>query len=194
MVYADKPKYTVHFNRGKNEGTMQQKFAIVADKNFTIPTSSLTFFDNQSKTIKKIHTIPIFVQVTSTHKQTAFPHLEKESHHDVVMKNSSINWLLLVGAFILGSLATFAFQKRTLPHTKTKQNSMVHEIQKAKSDKALLKLMLPYANRTKELDEIIQKLEENLYEDKKHAIHRKVLSKNFAQYVTIRKDDVNILT
>ncbi len=193
LVYKDKAKHTIHFNHGKSEGEMQQKFAIVSDKNFTIPSVSLTFFNNKTKKIQTIQTKPINITVNGSSKQT-FQTLQK-SHESQFsnQKNSSLNKFYILGAFVFGSLLTLLIQKSSIFFSTQKPTSTQQKILKAKSDKELLSALLPYTNKSEDINKMVKKLEENIYENNKHKIDRKKLAKNFQTYVTIRKDDANIL-
>ncbi len=193
LVYKDKAKHTVHFNHGKSQGVMQQKFAIVSDKNFTIPSVSLTFFNNKTKKVQTIQTNPIDIEVQGSKKQT-FQTLQK-AHKTKLSneKNHTLNLIYILGAFLFGSLLTLLIQKSPILFTRTKPTSTQQKILKSKSDKELLSTLLPYIDKSEDIKKIVKKLEENIYENKKHTFDRKKLAKNFQAYVTIRKDDANIL-
>ena len=74
-----------------------------------------------------------------------------------------------------------------------KQHPVEYKLKKAKNDKSLLGVLLPYKGKSPELDEIIHKLEANVYENAKYKIDKKDLQKNFAKYVTINNDEAEIL-
>ncbi len=195
-VYADKPVVRTHFDKGLMRGTFTQKFAFVADRNFTIPALSLTFFNPKTKKVRTIRTVPIPVAVIPSATGPAAPRLEKRPGSvspALPARHGTTLWIVAIaGAFAAGVLLTLLWLRRPKKR-RHKELPVETAIKKAKSDKALLALLLPYSGKDPRLDRIISELEENLYRGGAHRIDRKKLAAQFKKYVTISPDDEEIL-
>lgn len=192
-VYADKPKITTRFENGLTKGEFSQKFAFISDRNFTIPALSLTFFDAKKKSVRTIKTAPITITVENGASQSTLPHLEKGGTPAPLLHAIDTVWILsLLGAFAAGIVVTLLWRRR--PKAAAKKALPIEEaIKKAKEDKNLLALLLPYSGKDPRLDAIISQLEENLYTHTAHKIDRKKLAAQFKKYVTISPDEEEIL-
>ncbi len=196
-VYTDKPKVRTHFEKGLTKGIFTQKFVFISDRNFTIPSLSLTYFNANAKKIETIKTRAIPVTVLSTNQTASAPHLVKGSdtgrRTPLSSHVSTALWIFSVFvAFALGIIVTIIWINRKRKN-KPKEQNIETAIKKAKDDKALLSLLLPYSNKDPHLDKVISELEANLYLHARHRIDRKKLAKRFKEYVTISPDDEEIL-
>jgi len=188
IVYADEPKISSHLEGEKNVGTFTQKIAIVSDHNFSVPSFSLSFFNKDENRTKTIKTKPIKIEVIggakitkpavlSTPKPivTTKPNTTKEEKIQKKSKDYNIVYILL--AFIAGALFSYLLSKfSNKDHNKTKKTKPLSaQIQKAKDDKTLFSLLLPYANESKIIKESLKKLEENIYKNANHKIDKEVI-------------------
>ncbi len=195
MVYANEPEVKSAIVNGKYKGVFTQKIAIVADKNFTIPSLSLSYFDkdlNKSVTVK---TNPINIEVVGTPKVSNTPKVEiskttkkalpqTETKQKVVVKNSNNLWYVyLVVGLILGILLTLIIQKLKPSSKNKKLKPILEQIKKAKSDRELYKLLLPYAKDDEYLKDKLNKLEENIYKGQKNKIDKYELIDYFEQII-----------
>ncbi len=190
VIYSDEPKLT---NSGATKGFFNQKIAIIADRNFTIPAISFSYFDKKSQSPKTIETKPIKITVTGSPtqelqaqqiEQTTVP---KQSIKSQEGSNSTgatqtqalpINKLLwyLLGLIsgITLTVGAMILKGRFQNHT-TKETPLRKKIKKAKDDKALFELLLPYREEDAELKEILQKLEANIYHGANNSIDKDLL-------------------
>jgi hypothetical protein len=76
---------------------------------------------------------------------------------------------LLLGGFIAGLLAWMIPWKRLLNKEKKKQTVSADE------SKAVLQLLMSHLHHSPEIEELVKKLSENLYEGKRHEIDKKRL-------------------
>jgi len=196
-VYADKAKRRTHFEKGVQKAVLTQKFAFIADRNFTIPSLSLTYFDSKSKKVTTVKIAPIPVQVVGTKNTFSTARLEKRETNLSVTetaKNGNFWIVTLIGGFLAGILLTSLWlQRKKFFHTNKTKHPIETKIKKAKEDKALLALLLPYSGKSEKIDTVIKKLEENLYNGAKYTINRNKLAQNFLEYVTIQPDEAEIL-
>ena len=170
-VYENPAKIDKKLNNNNEEFTYEKTYSILSNKDFTIPSLSLEFFD---KNIKKIVT-----QKTKEHKilveganNIQTPKLEKaikekeiKTVEKVVYKTSNTQRILF---FILGSLSTilifglFYFVKSKKPK---EDLPLVKKIKATKSKNILLKLLIPYLGIDERVDKIVFELEKNKTND-----------------------------
>ncbi len=194
-VYADKAKRRTEVEKGIGHTTLEQKFAFIAERNFTIPSLSLTYFDSREKRVKTIKTDPIAIEVVGNPQKRSQTRLEKRNAPFTLPQSGGVKlWILtLLGGFAAGILATIVWIRMKRSSRKGAVYPIEVKIKKAKNDKELLALLLPYGGKSPKLDKIIQQLEKNLYEGGKSKIDRASLSKNFSKYVTITPNEAEFL-
>jgi hypothetical protein len=79
-----------------------------------------------------------------------------------------------------GVLSTIAFNRYKSKETK-RENSVLKAIKKAKGNKELFYILLPYAKRDEVISQALNKLEENIYRGGKHSIDREELMEVFEE-------------
>ena len=196
IVYSDKPVIKTHFDEGVSKGTFTQKFAFVSDRNFSIPALSLTYFDSKSRSVKTIQTEPVHVTVQSDTATHAAPHLEKGAQQATgrYQPIDKTLWVLsTIAAFAAGVLLTLLFRRRKKPVSPEIRN-IEEQIKKAKSDKALLQILLPYASKNRKIAQVVTQLEENLYENGSYRVDRRKVAKLFRETVTDPHHEADILS
>ena len=151
--YSDKPSRTYSIKNGKLSASFKQKFTVITQESFTVKPIKLSYFNTPTQLKETISTKKVTIKIDK-------PILKKREYI-----------VLLIGV-ILGILTTFSlrFIKR-----KAKPSSFKMAIKKAKNDKEIYKLLLPFANEEKYKD-TIKKLEENIYKKAKHKINKKSIS------------------
>jgi len=184
-VYADKSK--------KNMGIFKQKFAIVSDRNFTIPSLGFTFFNGE---VQKLHSREFKIMVKNAKVQKALSMLEKKSvvtdpEVQVVVEKASTMTIMITAllSFLGGVVATLLYRTWSGRKKEHSEKPITARIKNAKEDKALLALLLPYADKTPKMQRVIKQLEENVYQGTSHTIDRKKLSSAFETYLMIDKKD-----
>lgn len=162
-VFAAKPQIKTDFKKNHNFGQLQQKISIVSDEDFTIPSLSLHYFDLKTKETRVIKTKPIRVDVVNNRPK----------------KLADYGYLLLLIGIILGMVMSwiFLFYKRH-QQQKIQNIALKEKIKKAKNDKELYRVLLPYCNDER-LNFYLKRLEENIFMDKSHKIEKKTILKSF---------------
>ena len=195
IVYADEPKVTSL----KNRNVFSQKIAIIADANFTIPPVELKFFDKITKKVKRVATKPIEIEVIGGAKETMQPakielgkrakattkeesQSSSQKERVVVKENSTKNYLYMLVGFILGAGLSFAWLKREKKEPK-RESDIVKAIKKAKDDKALFEILLPYGKESSVVANALNKLEENLYKNGLQKVDKEELMEFFEAYI-----------
>ncbi len=192
IVYADEPKVTS--NQKSNRFT--QKIAIIADQNFTIPALHLTFLDKTTKSVKTITTKPIAVEVKGGVRGVIVPkQIEMSPSNKVSIQTSTktsdstpvmikeagyVKYLYLLLGLLIGAGVTYGLLTFTQKEPK-KQSSMVKAIQKAKDDKTLFELLLPYSKESSVVADALNLLEENLYHGANHTLDKELLMEVFEE-------------
>lgn len=164
---------TIYSNDAEfNHKQWQQKFAIISELDFTIPSLTFDYFDKTSQSKKRIITKAIDIQVEGLKSS---PILDKKIDqkpsnfsNSLPAGNLKYYYLLLgiVVGVILGILIT-AFKNKKPNSAK----NLITQIKLARGDKALFDLLLPLNNS--DLEVILQKLEANIYKNSQHKIRKK---------------------
>ncbi len=184
VVYADEPKVKSYIKNGKYYGEFSEKVAIIADRDFTIPAIKFTYFDKKSNKPITKETKPIDIKVIgATTQNTQNQPIIKEpivqskspqiNTKIIYKEKSKIDYLYLILSFLLGVIVTIIFVKiSNKSKRRVKRDKPLEKmIFKAKTDKELYNLLLPYADK-KEIQKILDKLEENIYKQTKHKIDK----------------------
>jgi len=192
IIYADEPKISSKLIDGVYQGTFKQKIAIIADSNFTIPSMELKYFDKNTKEIKIVKTEPIDIEViggenhlskTKTSSIEISPNsiIQKPQIKTItktVKEDSYIKYLFLLVGYILGSVSILGFYNYRNRNSK-KESNIVKAIRKAKDDRALFNILLPFAKKDKIISKALNRLEENIYRGGQNKIDREELIEFF---------------
>ena len=194
IVYADEPKISSKLLDNIYQGEFSQKIAIIADQNITIPAMELSYFDKESKTVKTIKSEPIAIEVIGGKTGVAKPSSIEVSKSSTIQapavqtltqtkvviekEDAYVKYLFLLIGFLLGAGGMYGFFYLKNRVTK-KESNMVKAIKKAKNDRELFHILLPYAKKDKAISQALNQLEENLYKEGKHKIDREDLMEVF---------------
>jgi len=144
--FSDKPKREYRIVNGKLQSTFTQNFTIVSSKSYKILPLKLTYFNTQTQMQESLSTKEISVKINT-------PLLSPKEYI-----------ILFIGAFFGVLLTLIAiFLKRA----KREYSDIEISIKKAKNDKELYRLLLPYSNVPK-YKELIANLEEKIYKNSKN--------------------------
>jgi len=175
VVYSDELKVS---NSGITKGVVTQKLAIVADRDFTIPSMSFSFFDAKTKKSKTIKTEPIKIKVIgSTTEAITSNSIEQKvvakavqpavsEEKMVIVESEPIDKVLwYIFGLLSGMLLTASawFIRKKLKGREKKEIPFIKKIKKAKTDKELFELLLPYRDDDVVIKEALVKLEKNIY-------------------------------
>ena len=154
LIFSDKPTIQTDYKDNTYQGKFIQKFSIITNKDFILPSISFTYFNSDTLLIETIKTKPLSIIVTNKVKEN----------------NSFIKYIYALLGFILAFVYIFLY--KYLKNKKIKNNLPISQkIKKAKNDKELYYILLTYKNNSK-LKEIIDKLEQNIYYKKNHYIKK----------------------
>jgi len=168
-IYPSEPKKILNIKQNRICGKFIQKFTIIADNNYTIPSISLNTFDGKLHILK---TKPIRVNVLNSKKPAVIQTNEKIIQKPKIIKKvivkNNISPLLtgiisLIVGIILG-IAGFIIYNRF-------KDEEIKQIKKA-DEKELLNILKKYEDNDK-IKIIMQKIEENIYKNKKNKIDKK---------------------
>jgi hypothetical protein len=197
VVYADEPIVKGTINGESYQGVFSQKIAIVADRNFTIPSLSLTFFDKNSHKKRVVKTEPIDIEVkgsqtSSNNTQNYAPKVlqsvesidknssTKEQEDDLndnntQEKNSYEKYIYLILGLILGSFLTYLATFKRSKKSSKKELDIIKQIKKTKDEKKLFELLLPYSLKDKRVKKELDKLEKNIYQNANENIDKEAI-------------------
>ncbi len=166
MVYADKPIINKKFMENFYKGVFSQKFLIIANKSFTIPSFEFKYFDTTKNSIETILTKPIFVEV--------------EELKQNIGDDYRVKYIFLAVGFVLGLISIFIY--RFFKERFKKDDDLIKKIKKIKkikSDKELYILLISLVNR-EDFRLEIRALEENIYDKKSNFINKKEIIKKLS--------------
>jgi len=172
-VYSDKPKKIVDFVDKKLRVKFLQKFSIISDNNFTIPSIDIKYFDLKDKEVKELKTKPIKIEVLNSENVIKKEEVQiLKSEKETQAPNTKDNLLYLFVGIFIGIVLSIVIFFITV-FVKKKNRSFKIKIQK--SDKELLNKLFPYISKNSEAQLFAKELYENIYEGKKHKIDKKRL-------------------
>ncbi len=175
VSYEDKPNISSDTSDGVFKSKFSQKIALVSSSDFVIPAFSFTYLDAVSKQIKTIKSEQINIKINNAKilkSQIITPKMQNTQTKQVVKEVVKTNYTYVLLAFILGLVLGFLANKIKLNKAK--------KLNIFKSDKELLREILIHKGKDKKLDEIILKLEENIYKNAKNKIDKKEIKKILA--------------
>ncbi len=194
VVYAEEPKIEAYMDGDRYAGKATQKITIVADRNFTIPSFVLRYFDSKRGEVVEKRTEPIDIVVKGAKPSAKQESLdkgdtdtalkaeqEKESSPPTVRgedeKRGSFSWLYLIFSFLAGVGITLVWVnfKRFKIKSESGESSIVDRVKRAKNDRQILEILLPYAKKSEFLNKVIRDLEENVFQKGKNKIDKKAI-------------------
>jgi hypothetical protein len=188
VSYADEPKIDSAFEDKEYKGDFSQKIAFVAQNDYTIPKISLTYFDKNTKQVKTIYSEPIDIKVKNSNPNNNAVKIETSNNTPIVSNNSketpnikedkNINYIVLA-LVVLAVILILVLLFRNKKTDKKVEKDIVKAIKKAKNDKELFELLLPYSKKNRLIGETLNKLEENLYKNANNKIDRNELMNFF---------------
>jgi len=147
-----------------------------------IPSFNLKYFDGISKSVKQITTKPIKIAIKGDEKgEIASPSAIKEIKTITKEKTTIeekkgfhmeyIDWIL---GFLMGCIVTYMVIQKTPKVKKKGELSLEEKIKKAKKEKELFDILLPYS-QDQQIAIFIKQLEGNIYLNQKNKIDKKAL-------------------
>lgn len=178
QAFKEEPKKTHYLRDGKYFGNFSQKMALVADRNFTIPSFEIRYMDVTTDTLKTIQTEPIAIKVLNAapavkeELKISRPQ-EKPEESQENRQGSALTLVqgtfLLLGGIVLGLIFSMIPWRKALNKDKRK-----HTVS-AKESKEVLQLLMGHMHTDQEIEQLVKKLSENLYEGQSHDIDKKRL-------------------
>lgn len=178
QAFKEEPKKTHYLRDGKYFGDFSQKLALVAERDFTIPSFEIRYMDVATDTVKTVKTEPIAIKVLNAapavkeelkiSRPQEMPQESQENRQESALSFVQGAFLLL-GGIVLGLIFSMIPWKKALGKEKRK-----HTVS-AKESKEVLQLLMGHMHRDQEIEQLVKKLSENLYEGESHDIDKKRL-------------------
>lgn len=185
ISYADEPKIESTFQTDEYGGNFTQKIAFVAQSDYTIPKIELTYFNKDTNQVKTIYSDPINIKVINNNPNNSAvkietnttPKVPNDNKTSEIKEDKNINYIVLALIILFVILASLLFFKKE--KTTRVEKDIVKAIKKAKNDKELFELLLPYSKKSGIITDTLNKLEENLYKKTNHKIDKNELMNFF---------------
>jgi hypothetical protein len=152
-------------------GDFIQKFAIIGQRDFTIPSFKLDFLDKNTQAPKTITTSPIKIKIKGTIAPKKLNNTTPVAPIKHKKNNLLAEYYLLLGMAI-GLFVCWLFGWLKRPKNK-KDKNLIKLIKLARNDKSLFDILMPL--HLKSLSNIVIQLEENIYKNAKHKINKKAI-------------------
>jgi hypothetical protein len=173
-VYSDEPTI--------KDGVFTQKVAILSENNFTIPSIKLSYFDKMKKRVISKKTDSFFITVFGTKKQES--KIKRQEDNILKEEDSDRGYVeyiyLLVGIIIGLSIALLVWFIKRLDFQKD-DTSFKKRIKRAKNDRELYALLLPFSS-DKRVADVLSELEEGIYSGTKSRVDRREIL-NICKYI-----------
>jgi len=189
-IYSDDAKIDTQIIGKKLKSTYIKSFAFISADDFSVPARSISVYDTKTGTVKilEIPSYDVKVEVgkalmtnaTTTPKNTVVQTNIKQSEDTQSMlpqkkvEVKSIEWRMLILAFILGTL--FMYLLKYVPLAKFKREKSLYKESEA------LKILYAHINESKEVEEMVRKLYAKKNGDKSVIIDKKVLKMLVEKY------------
>ena len=164
----------------QEKNKITQKMAFVANDDFIIPSFSIKYLDLKTKQIKTISTKEIKIKVKNAKKEKLvvvkndIPLSITNNNNESLTLSKMIMIEIFIVGFILGMLVMY-FKPWKFNKIDKKMKISI------KDEKLLLMKLLPY-KEDKEVNNILETLENNLYSSEKKEIDKKVLKDILKKY------------
>jgi len=159
-----------------------QKIALVGDNDFEIPSFKLKFFNPKTKEIQEISTQSIKIHVVGAKLKKELS-IQREDVQDMVVQKPSqtvvtkeLAYVQMFFIFVLGLIVGIGLM--LIKPWKRVQGKKSFDI---KDEKKLLIKLMPF-KEDKEVQEIIDILEHNIYSQDKKRVDKKLLKEIFKRY------------
>ena len=163
-IYEKKPILKTFITNNKLCGIFSKEFTIISDSDYTIPQITLKEFNGSINILK---TKPIKVKVIGAVKRQQNSNLQVKQNKDEKAFNYLPYLFVLIAGIFIGGLFVYLI--------KIKRDDFIYKIKKA-NEKELFNLLLPYESHPK-IKEILNKLDENIYQNRNHKINKKEIIK-----------------
>ncbi len=196
VVYSAEPNIKAGLNTGVYGGVFTQKIALIADKDFIIPSVKFSYFDKDLKKVVTKKTKPITIKVTGGNKKEIIPQISTNQNTKIdsapkkQIENPNLTqetgFLYLFVGFLFGILVSIGYYRFKGIKKVKKEIPIITKIKKSKTDKELFEILLPYGKSDDFIKKVLEQLEENIYGKNKTKIDRKKLIQYFLDIETVK--------
>ncbi len=154
-IYQNKPIFS--------NNSFIQKFAILSNQDFTIPSFSITYFNNTKNKLITKKTLPIDIKIINKQKKTTLKENNLKFSYIYLLLSLFIG--IIIGLFLNKVLKIF---KKPLDL----DASLLEKVKKAKNTKEVLKYLFAYSD-IKQIQQLISEIENDIYKNKKNKLSTK---------------------
>lgn len=185
-IFEEDPKITEIIEKGKYSGKWQQKFTLVSDGNYTIPSFKLQYFDTKTQSVKTLETEPVTITVKGGVKKSVKQEVKveranvaHENEKELVASSQGFS----IKDFGLGLLSGIVLSLLLLvvPWKKLKRKNSMPSLS---DEKAIITLLMPYRDEV-DVKEMIETLEKRVYSGSDVNLDKKALKTMVKKFYTL---------
>jgi hypothetical protein len=207
-VYKNPAERNFFIEEGVYAGEYSKSFSILSERDFTIPSLSLRYYEPRKNILKELNTKPYAIKVSAHQAHTSMLHVQKNKTQETQKSQQTkdekhstpppvtpaeFQDKQKLFYFTLGMTAAFLVWlvlKLTGTHSGS-SSAALKNIQKAKNFHELLSLLLPYLNQDKTLDAIIFEIEKVVYKKSDEKISLRKTKKDILKLLKQLKEKKN---
>jgi len=188
VAYSDEPTIQTSLTGEVYGGKFVQKIALIADRDFTIPSFKFKYFDKKSHKVVVKSTEPISIKVKGGKQNVPVAKVDSMSKKtdipttissQIVEKNSDKDFLYLLVGFLVGILVSIAYVKFPFSKKDKKDMPVIQKIKKSKNDRELFDILLAYGQNDAFIQSKLEILEKNIYGKSSVKIDKKEIIEYF---------------
>ena len=188
VAYSDEPTIQTSLTGEVYGGKFVQKIALIADKDFTIPSFKFKYFDKNSHKIVIKTTEPISIKVKGSKQNVPVAKIDAISKKtdipiatssQIVEKNSDKDFLYLLVGFLVGILVSIAYVKFPFNKKEKKDIPIIQKIKKSKTDRELFDILIAYGQNDIFIQSQLEILEKIIYGKSTAKINKKEIIEHF---------------
>ena len=174
-IYRQPSTIVQRYEHGLYRGSWRKKYILVADRNYTIPSLQIHYFDPANQRIEKLSSAPIAIEVRATTSQSS--QQAPEAVHgvrDQENKEPNMAWIYmnLALAFLLG-MGTMAALSYGWRRRRRKLNERGYKI----DEHRMLQRLMPHISSSIEAANMAENLYAALFEGKAIKVDKKAFAK-----------------
>ena len=182
VAYSDEPTIQTTLKNEIYGGKFIQKIALIADKDFTIPSFKFKYFDKKTHQVVVKTTKPIDIKIIGAKKANPIVKIDTNKKNDevtqhkttqIITTSSDKEFLYLIIGFLAGVLVCIGYMKISFKKETKKDMPIIQKVKKSKNDRELFDALIAYGQNDVFIQSKLEILEKNIYGKSNVKINKK---------------------